>query len=133
MDENLILEFSTKSNSNYWIYRYKIDSNFYIYVLKSDSIAFATADFIILNKIKIANKFEFIGTIYANAIIKKIKKLFRKPYYLVTQKEPDMGVCTVDMKNSQTTTKINDLKIYERQILLDMVYNKILMIDEKYL
>lgn len=127
MDKNLILEVNTKSGSNYKLYKY-IGKKKTLNVLRSDSSAFDKADFILLDNLCIDDKLNFIGTVYFNSLI----ELYEKKYRIVPRNRKQ-EVMTANMDSVQYTTGIKDIIVHDQKEFSNMIKNKTLNIENKYI
>jgi hypothetical protein len=117
------MEVITKSGSNYKLYKYDE-----LNILKSDSSAFENADFILLEKLHIDEKLNFVGTVYFNSLI----ELYERKYRIIF-KRTHKEIITVDMNSVQSTTKIRNITLYNQDEFDKMIKTKFINIDKKYI
>lgn len=119
----LVFEVETKSGSDYSVYKY--DN---MCVLKSSSKAFNGADFVVINNLYIDEKLNFNGKVYFNAQF----ELYEKKYRIIPRNKLKK-VLTSNLDSVQKTTKIKELDLKNKKEFNNLVDDKIISIDEKYL
>lgn len=119
----LVLQINTRSGSIYEVYRY--DN---IYMLKSSSNAFCGADFIVFNSLYIDERLNFDGKVYFNAQI----ELYEKKYRIIPRNKKKK-VLDSDLEAIQRTTKIEKIEVINNKEFKNLIKNKVISIDEKYL
>ncbi|MDD4624211.1 MAG: hypothetical protein GX032_00870 [Tenericutes bacterium] len=119
----LVFEVETKSGSDYSVYKYDD-----MCVLKSSSKAFNGADFVVINNLYIDEKLNFNGKVYFNAQF----ELYEKKYRIIPRNKLKK-VLTSNLDSVQKTTKIKELDLKNKKEFNNLVDDKIISIDEKYL
>lgn len=127
INKNLVLEINTKSGSNYKLYSYSGEDGI-LNVLSSSSNSFDNANFIKVSSIKIDDKLGFEGSAYFNALIELYDKKYR-----VVSKNKKKDVVFAKLEEIQYTTNIKDIVIHNKKIFDELINNKTISIDQKYI